>query len=110
MRSFLFRLLEQPKSLQTIPIDYMPGDGTDAIDHDQFVVYIAGTLLIIGVFEKVGDVLQIVEKPIKHVTLREVAPKFSFVSFVNENTMRMFKKKCREISAADLAMIIEALD
>jgi len=109
MKYFLFRLLEQPKSMQTIPIDYLPGDGVNATDGDEFVIFLAGVHTILGVYAKKGDLFVCVEKPIKHVTIKEVMDKLSFVSFVNENTLRMFKKKCREISAADVAMIKEKL-
>ncbi len=105
MRYFLFRLLEQPKSMQTIPIDYLPGDGTNAVDGDEFVIFLAGVHTILGIYTKKGDMFVCIEKPIKHVTIKDVMAKLSFVSFVNDNTLRMFKKKCREISAADIEMI-----
>lgn len=109
MRYFLYRVFEQPKSLSTIPIDYMPGDGADAVDGDQCIVYIAGVHTIIGIYEKKGDELVCIDKPIKHVTIKDIMEKLSFVSFVSDKTIRMFKKKCREVSKTDFDMIKEVI-
>lgn len=110
MRYFLYRVFEQPKSLSVIPIDYMPGDGVEAVDGDLCVVYIAGVHTILGIYEKKGDTLVCVEKSIKHLTIKDIMAKLSFVSFVNDKTIRMFKKKCRELSDKDFEMIKQAID
>ncbi|HLP79593.1 MAG TPA: hypothetical protein VK158_03090 [Acidobacteriota bacterium] len=109
MRAFLFRVtqdLGQDADVSELPVDYVAGDGLAATPGDFFVVYLPISHKIIGIYEmKDEKTLKRTQAPKVPLTLKDVVEKLSIVSHMSDTVMRMFKKKCREISIQDLEYI-----
>lgn len=99
---YLHRLSEMPKTIQRIPVDYFGLDAVRATNGDKFVLYVAGILQAIGTYTLQQHVF-VLDKQI-NIDMRNVLNQLSFVREVTPSTLRMLKKKNREITPQDFAL------
>lgn len=100
---YTYRLKEEPIRKNKISI----GDVPIALDDgDTFLVFLAGTLEVLGVYIKKDNGL-ILDKNIEGKKLSDLYGCFGMVSFVNERTYKMFAKRIREIEKEDIDNILD---
>jgi hypothetical protein len=103
---FLHRITESPSDDQTIPVDYFGSDANTAKDGDTAVLYMAGEFTLFGIYT-LKEKQFICKEKAQDKTMRDILGKLSFVQEVTDTTIRMLKKKNREITADDLHIITE---
>jgi len=106
MKYFLYRELGAVS--QTLPLEFVAGDALSAKQGDLFVVFVPVTHDIVGVYEFQGTQLTLVQKPTKPLTLKDVLKKLSFITHITDTTMRVFKKRFKEISKEDYDAIVNS--
>jgi hypothetical protein len=89
--------------------DYFSAAASTALPGDIFIIYQAHTHLILSI-NKLNQNNELEELASGNgKTMKELLPKMSFVHEVNENTLRMLKKKNREIEKVDADLIANAI-
>lgn len=106
MKYWLYRLREQEfvglSHLDRILIDYLP---EPVADNDSVVVFVAGTLNIVGAYTKKGDSLILKKATKDPVDLRKFYDKLSIIKAIGERTYKVFAKKVKEITKADYEVL-----
>ena len=101
---YTYRLKEEdfPEDTSMIPIQDTP----EKLDEgDVFLVFVSGSLDVLGIYTKDEDNLRI-ENRIDDMKLSDFYECFSFVTFVNDRTYKMFSKRVKEISEKDYHNIL----
>ena len=102
VKYYTYRLKEKNlKDSSKILIQDLP---LELINEDVLLVFMAGTLEVLGIYIKKRDNL-ILDKKIENKKLSDFYSCISCVSFVNERTYKMFSKRVKEIEKEDIDKI-----
>jgi hypothetical protein len=103
VRYYTYRLKEEQEDYTQIMIQEVP---TTLSNGDVFLVFLAGTLDVLGIYKKKSDYL-IIDKKIEGKKLSDFYSCFGCVGFVNERTYKMFAKRVKEIEKEDVKKILK---
>lgn len=75
-------------------------------DGDIFLVFVSGTLQVLGIYTKIGDYLNI-DKKIDNKKLSDLYSCFSMITFVDKRTYKIFSRRVKEIEKEDYENILK---
>lgn len=93
MRFFTFRLNEIPKNnlnIKLYPVPLVLENG------DKFLVFIQGSMEVLGLYEKKDDQFLILEKQIEGKVMSDMYEFFDEITEINDRTYKLFAKPARE--------------